>query len=61
MELKTDFKRKKEARNKKIYERFRELMNEEGSQRGMVTMQVMKEFGIYSPSTIWKIRKCYES
>ena len=57
MELKTSFRKEKEARNRKILMRFNELMNLEGAQIDMVTRQVMKEYGIYSPSTIWKIRK----
>ncbi len=57
MELKTSYRKEKEARNRKIYMRFNELMKNEGAQADMVTRQVMKEYGIYSPTTIWRIRK----
>ena len=53
----TDLAKAREKRNLAIYEEFNKLMKEPNASVGKVTEHLMKRHGIFSESTIWKIRK----
>ncbi len=44
-----------------VYNAFQEEMAKEGAMATAVTELIMKRFEIYSPSTVWKIRKRVEA
>lgn len=59
--LKSRYKIEKEEFDKKVYDRFQELIAIEGAQIVAVTDEILKEFPeIHSPATVWAIRKRVE-
>jgi len=60
--LKSNYRKKKDAFDKKVYDRFTELKSVKGSQVQKIYEVLLKEFPqINSGSTIWSIRKRVEA
>lgn len=61
MDLKSNYRKKKDAFDQKVYNRFTELKAVPGSQVQEIYKVILKEFPeINSGSTIWSIRKRVE-
>lgn len=59
--LKTDYQLEKERREEELYADFVTMMSVPGSRKTKVTKELMKKYGIHSPSTIYFIRKRMEA
>ena len=53
--IKTSYQLKKEARELEIYREFNRLMAMPGAMKTAVEEHVMRQYGIFSRSTIWVI------
>jgi len=61
MNLETKFKKARDEKDLKIYNDYCDLMKNEGAMSTEVTKLLMKKYGIFSPATIWSIRKRIEN
>lgn len=52
--LLTKYERDRLERDKKVAERYQELISAPGAMATAVRSRVMKEFGIHSPSTVYR-------
>ena len=60
MNLTTEFKKNKDETDLKIYREYCDLMKKDGAMSTEVTKLLMKKYTIFSPATIWSIRKRVE-
>ena len=52
--LKTKYERQRAKKDRRVAQRYQELISTPGAMATAVRGQVMKEFGIHSPSTIYR-------
>lgn len=60
LKIKTSYQLKKEARELEIYREFNRLMAMPGAMKTAIEEHVMRQYGIFSRSTIWVIRRRVE-
>ena len=53
-ELRTRYQRSRAKHDKAVYDRYQELISQPGAMATAVQAKVMKEFGIYSRSTVYR-------
>jgi hypothetical protein len=57
MDLRTEHRKKLDARNLALYNEYNQLMAQDGAMAGVVTEFIMKKYNIFGASTVWLIRK----
>ncbi|MDB5241434.1 MAG: hypothetical protein JWP57_2059 [Spirosoma sp.] len=54
MPLLTKFEQQRQEKDRKVADRYQELISTPGAMPTAVRSRVMKEFGIHSPSTVYR-------
>lgn len=53
----SEYKQKKEAKDEAIYRDYCEMMKQPGAMKMVVMAEVAKKHGLYSITSVWKVRK----
>ena len=57
MDLRTEFRKQKDAKDQEVYEDYERLMAKPGAMKAEVERVIMKRHNIHSRATVWSIRK----